>query len=222
MAIPCNTSPSQNFRIVLRLPILSSLHPVTQDSVSQIPLICSLDSTINVTSVVQAFPMVYSVFHNSFSLCSLPPVSSSKSHLVIFLELFQWHSLVYNIKSKLAWVADGCQVLLYLRPPALQTPHSLLSSPSADTLWYYTCVTNLAASLNLCTCYSTQRMIISWMFFITECKHLFLLIDFLSFSLFQNCSSRGHFRLLTEKSTVPRPHRKFQKASTMSILFNTL
>lgn len=161
MAIPCNASPSQNFRIVLRLPILSSLHPVTLDSVSQIPLICSLDSTVNVTSVVQASPTVYSAFHDSFSLCSLLLVSSSKSHLILFLELFQWHSLVYNIKSKLAWVEDGCQVLLYLRPPPIQTPYLLLSSSSADTLRYYTCVTNLTVALNLCTCYSTQRTITS-------------------------------------------------------------
>ena len=140
---------------------------------------------INVTSVVQSFPVVYLVFHNSFHFSSFLPVTSSKSQLTIsLLRLFQWHPTVYNIKSKPAWVADGYQVLLYLRPRSLQPPHLSLSLPSAKALYIDTWLTNHTVSLNLCTCYFTRRMAVSWMVFRTECKHLFLLIAS-SFSLFQ-------------------------------------
>ena len=140
---------------------------------------------INVTSVVQGFPVLYLVFHNSFHFGSFLPVTPSKAQLTIsLLRLFQWHPTVYNIKSKLAWVTDGYQILSYLRPRALQPPHLSLSLPSAKALWIDMWLTNHTVSLNLCTCYFTQRLAVSWTVFKTKCKHLFLLIA-LSFSLFQ-------------------------------------
>lgn len=129
------------------------------------------------------FPVVYLVFHNSFFFqffFSTYFIKISAYYFSPEIISVAPHCLQYQVQ--LAWVADGYQVLLYLRPHAFQPPHLSLSSPAAKALYMW--LTNHTISLNLCTCYFTQRMTVSWMAFKTERKHLFLLIA-LSFSLFR-------------------------------------
>lgn len=148
-------SPPRAHRIVPGWSTLPSLYPVTQDCFPN-TFHCLLFSH----QCHFCFSVVYLVFHNSFFFQFFFPVTSSKSQLTIsLLRLSQWHPTVYNIKSKLAWVADRYQVLLYLRPCASQPPHLSLSSPSAKALYMW--LINHTVSLNLCTCYFTQRMTVS-------------------------------------------------------------